>query len=113
MSKAEVLSAIKVIGPMSRVELEKYLGLASSSVQESVARLRRDGVVCVVKYEMGARRCERRPVYGLGSSDVQVPAAEPRAEQYKRSNKARAVRAKAIRERRVASPWDALLKRVA
>jgi len=110
MSQAEVVSALRVIGPMTSKELQKYLGLAPSSVNESLRLLRGSGSVCISRWEHPKWTGSYAPVYGLGKVDEPHPPRATPSEVSKRVRVRNKTLMAARESKRVASPWDALLK---
>jgi hypothetical protein len=109
MSKSEVLSALEVIGPMTRPELDKYLGLKRSAVGASLRYLREDNLVCIVDWTPPAWACAQAPIYGLGKEDKPRPPVRTRAEVQRIWRAAQPARVKAKRNQRPAGFWDQLL----
>lgn len=109
MSKQEILKALQVIGPMTRPELDKFLGLKRSAVGASIRYLRADKKVCIVDWTPPAWASAQAPIYGLGSKDKPRPPVMSRAEIQKiwRASKPKVIRAK--RNQKPAGFWDALL----
>lgn len=109
MSKQEVLSALTVIGPMVRTELDKYLGLKKSAVGAAIRYLRADKLVCIVDYTPSSWASPPVPIYGLGKEDKPWPKKPPRKEVQRVWRSANSKRIRAHKDRTPAGPWDMLL----
>jgi len=104
MAQEEVLSALRVVGPMSTKDLAAYLGLVPSGIRTSLRRLRPGVRIC--RYEANVvPRGPWVPIYEIGDAPDLPP---PYKRKTKRSETGKEL--KRLRERvRPATPWDALL----
>ncbi len=111
--KDEVLSALTVIGPMSRPELERYLGLARTTVYTDVRILRAAKAIHISAWERpGVRGGGWTPVYAAGGKpDVAKPPPLTPAEHMRIYRKRHNAITNARQNKKLATPFDGLLKK--
>lgn len=118
MSREDIRTALTEVGPMTCVELSKFLGIGISAIKDSVSRWRKSSVreIYVSRWETPAEREGRTSgrlsaVWAVGNrSDALKPPRTPKKEQNRLYKQRHRDLLKARKTGRVATPFDALLR---
>jgi predicted ArsR family transcriptional regulator len=110
----QLVSLLSFVGPMSRIELERMMGLNDNAVMKTITQLKKMKMVRIVKYEHVEGKGRLRPLYAMGDKpDAPRPKTDSRAEIGKRYNEQNKFIISARRYadyHRSLGPWAGLLR---